>query len=266
MVNNTKTSMDLQLSYYELEAVLRAKMMSAVYLNGYIDIFLRIAIISLTVGIAVYLIHATLLQSNQVTDIIMRISSTNVQMYSNHFNKLSVTIENEADYDTLLEETSAHYRNLFKYKLEKEKRNVLNKRVLIATLSWSSIGKKALQAVLIITAFIAIQLAKPIVSRLSNSDLAYSLDSNSGLCNTVSSYAAIDTITVRLSTLVLEGKSKSDEFQMNLLQLEKYLKKIKSDEPFLDGYLLLSKTQALEDLLKKLFTTDLCVSLNGSRC
>lgn len=143
-------------------------------------------------------------KSGKILEMISRITVVNIQFYNNHYNKLTLLMNNNLPYYQILEEVSTSYAAGFRQKLEKEKRNVLNRRIKAFKLSRKRELIWFTFSFVLFLGIFALQSSKSITFYLSFVQFRSSLSAIINIPKFVVSYSAIDTQSLRMFSAILD--------------------------------------------------------------
>lgn len=143
-------------------------------------------------------------KSGKILEMISRITVVNIQFYNNHYNKLTLLMNNNLPYYQILEEVSTSYAAGFRQKLEKEKRNVLNRRIKAFKLSRKRELIWFTFSFFLFLGIFALQSSKSITFYLSFVQFRSSLSAIINTPKFVVSYSAIDTQSLRMFSAILD--------------------------------------------------------------
>jgi hypothetical protein len=171
-----------------------------------VESLIRAVLLLLGVLLASPMCLYSMQKSGKILEMISRITVVNIQFYNNHYNKLTLLMNNNLTYYQILDEVSTSYAAGFRQKLEKEKRNVLNRRIKAFKVSrkrefiWFSLS------FLLFILLLALQSSKSTTFYLSFLNFKSSLDAIINTPKFVVAYSAIDIQSLRMFASILHDQ------------------------------------------------------------
>lgn len=183
------------------------------------DIATRLALLAVCFSVAIPLLFKSMQKSNEILQLIARISNANTTFYNNHYNKLISQLNNEnTNFDNALEVVAKNYSVGLKEKERAERQNANKKRKIGLKDYMSSAAYKRkmcfwfICSVLVYLLLAGLQSARPSFSLSSASFISQSVLSSVQIPNTLNAYAAINLLTYTLMSYKLFNQPLDDTY------------------------------------------------------
>jgi hypothetical protein len=198
------------------------------------DIITRLTLLAICLSIAIPLLFKSMQKSNEILQLIARISNANTTFYNNHYNKLISQLNNEnINFDSALEVVSKNYAVGLKEKERAERQNANKKRKIgLKDYMTSAAYKRKMCfwlfcSIGVYLLLAGLQSARPTYSFNAAPFISQSVLSIVEIPNILNSYAAINLLTFTQIAYTMFGLAKDSKYQksfnlMNQVEVSYY--------------------------------------------
>ena len=218
--DNQNTMLDFSLQYSDKSQQMAKDLNSEQFGVLVADIATRLALLAVCLAIAIPLLFKSMQKSNEILQLIARISNANTTFYNNHYNKLISQLNNEnTNFDNALEVVSKNYTVGLKEKERAERQNANKKRKIgLKDYMTSAAYKRKMCfwfvcSVGVYLVLAGLQCARPIFSFSAAPFISQSVLSSVQIPNTLNAYAAINLLTFSLLSYPLFNVPKDAVYQ-----------------------------------------------------
>lgn len=262
ITNNENEMLDFTLNYFVRSQQIAddlAKMHNSISLA---DVLVRCLLVLITLCICLPMLYVSMEKSNEILQMISKITMYNIQFYNNHYNKLITLLNTDGNQmDSTVEKVADAYRSGLKEKERKERQNLVKLRMKG---SRDYKKKKTLWVFSGVTIFIgilAIQSPKAVMTLVADSSLAASVSAIIKIPNAANSYSAINALSFKMLYYPMMGMARDAQFDRSLTLINKFFSQTVNSKDAIGESRLQIKDAQFEDIFNKLFSQNMCTAL-----
>lgn len=262
ITSNQNKMLSFNLDYFSHLTEISSSLLSTHLGINLADIIVRSVLILLSLAIAMPMLFVSMEKSNEILQMISKISMYNIQFYNNHYNKLiSFLNADGSQMDTTLEKVADAYRVGLREKERKERQNLVKLRMKG---SKDYKKKKTLwvaASLLIFVGLMAIQSPKSIVTLVAGNDFATSVKTIIKIPISVNAYSAINLLGFKMLAYPMNGVDKDSRYQESKTLINKFFDQTIQNKETIGETRLQIKDAQFEDIFNRLFSQNMCDSI-----
>lgn len=260
--NNENEMLNFNLEYFTKSLDIGQSMSSRLLLISVADMVTRGFLVVLALLISLPMLYASMEKSNEILQIISKITMYNIQFYNNHYNKLISLLNNDSNQlEGTVEKVAEAYKVGLREKERKEKQNLVKLRMKG---SRDYKKKKTLWMVfglLIVVGILVIQCGKAILTTVKDIEFEQSVEAIVKIPITANAYSAINMLGFKLLYYQMLSQTKDDRYKESFSLINKFFNEtVKSKETIGESRLQIKDTE-FEIVFNKLFSSDLCQTI-----
>lgn len=260
--NNENVVLNFNLDYFSRSLSIGQDMSENLLIISIADMVVRGFLVVVVLLISLPMLYISMEKSNEILQIISKITMYNIQFYNNHYNKLISLLNNDSNQlEGTVEKVAEAYKVGLREKERKEKQNLVKLRMKG---SRDYKKKKTLWMVfgiLIMIGILVIQCGKAIMTTVKDVEFKQSVEAVVKIPITANAYSAINMLGFKLLYYPLLSLTKDDMYKQSFALLNKFFAEtVKSKETIGESRLQI-KDSEFEGVFNQLFSSDLCSTI-----
>ena len=265
ITNNENVILSFNLDYFSRSLSIGQDMTRTNLLISVADMIARGLLVMVALLISLPMLYVSMEKSNEILQIISKITMYNIQFYNNHYNKLISLLNNDSNQlEGTVEKVAEAYKIGMREKERKEKQNLVKLRM-----KGSRDYKKkktfwVVSGLLILIGILIVQCGKAILTTVSDLAFAQSVEAVVKIPITANAYSAINMLGFKLLYYPMLGLPKDDQYKESFSLINRFFTEtVKSKETIGESRLQI-KDSTFEAVFNQLFSSDLCKTIFGN--
>lgn len=264
ITNNENVIFDFDLAFFKQNEQIAQDLANLQRNISLGDIVVRCLVVLITLCGCIPMMYVSMEKSNEILQMISKITMYNIQFYNNHYNKLITFLNTDGtQMETTVEKVSDIYRIGLREKEKKERQN----RVKLRMKGSRDYKKKKtlwiVSAVLILLAILGIQSPRAILTLVNDYAFSTSVNAIIKIPNSANSYSAINTLSFKMMYYPMMNLTRDDQFQKSFALINKFFSQTVDSKDTIGESRLQIRDSQFEDIFNKLFSQNMCTALFG---
>lgn len=264
ITNNENVIFDFDLAFFKQNELIAQDLANLQRNISLGDIVVRCLVVLITLCGCIPMMYVSMEKSNEILQMISKITMYNIQFYNNHYNKLITFLNTDGtQMETTVEKVSDIYRIGLREKEKKERQN----RVKLRMKGSRDYKKKKtlwiVSAVLILLAILGIQSPRAILTLVNDYAFSTSVNAIIKIPNSANSYSAINTLSFKMMYYPMMNLTRDDQFQKSFALINKFFSQTVDSKDTIGESRLQIRDSQFEDIFNKLFSQNMCTALFG---
>lgn len=262
VTNNENVVLNFNLDYFGSSLMIGESMSNRLLWISIAEMIARGLLVVVALLISLPMLYISMEKSNEILQIISKITMYNIQFYNNHYNKLISLLNNDSNQlEGTVEKVAESYKVGLREKERKEKQNLVKLRMK-GNRDYKK--KKTLWVVfglLTLIGILVIQCGKATLTTVKDVEFMQSVEAVVKIPVTVNAYSAINMLGFKLLYYPMLSLPKDDQYKESFSLINRYFSEtVKSKDTIGESRLEIKDSQ-FEAAFNKLFSSDLCQTI-----